>query len=141
MCYNVEMTVHLREDAGTDSLALPAPSAFPLSDLPDDARLQLRGTFPHYYVFNGACGCGSIEGPTKGPGRLVPVRFVSEYLAVFSLESIELIWWWGNDLDKPLDPPRRPVHWRDFVNLNEKSDLESGVAYVILGKPEPRRQV
>lgn len=134
MCYNVEMTVCLKEDAGTDALVLAAPSAYPL---PDDSpgRLYLRGEFPYYYVTNGSCGCGSVEGPRVGPGRLLPVRFVRDLLAVFPVGSVELLWWWGDDGDKPRDPPRRSLSWSEFVQVNDQRQLESRIAYLVHGKP------
>jgi hypothetical protein len=136
VCYNVEMTVHLRQDAGTDSLLLSSPSAFPLTD-DSGAKLYLRGDFPHYYVTNGCCGCGSIEGPRDGPGRLLPDRFISYFLAVFPVGSVELLWWWG---DKPRDPPRRPVTWPEFVHMNDGGQLESRIAYLVHGKPHQKHR-
>ncbi len=136
MCTNVELTVRLMDNAGTDVLILPMPPAFPLPE-PSDARLSLRGDFPHYFVTSGACGCGSIDGPREGPGRFLPVRFVSFFLSVFAVSSVELLWWWGDDRDKLLTPPRRRMSWSDFVQRNARGQLESQIAYLIRGKPEP----
>ena len=134
MCYNVEMTVTLKEDAGTSVLLLPKPSAFPLRDS-SEAKLHLRGDFPHYYVTNLCCGCGAIEGPPDGPGRLLPTRFVGELLRVFPVGSVKLLWWWGGQDDKPCDPPQRRVTWSEFVRLNDLLQLESRTAYFIREKP------
>jgi hypothetical protein len=90
VCYNVELTVNLKEDAGTGAPLLPEPSAFPLRD-GSGAKLRLRGDFPHDYVTNLCCGCGAIEGPLDGPGRLLPARFVSDLLAVSPVSSVELL--------------------------------------------------
>ncbi len=139
MCFNVEMMVRVRGDGGPGGLALPKPSGIPLDD-GSGAKLRLWGEFPLYYVTNGCCGCGAIDGPRDGPGRLVVVRFVEDLLAVFPVDSVELLWWRGDDSDRPGDLPRRPIDWPAFVDLNDRGELESRVLYLIQGKPERKRR-
>lgn len=139
MCTNVEMMVRVRDDAGAGGLVLPKPTGIPLDD-GSGAKFRLCGEFPLYWVTNGCCGCGAIDWPSDGPGRLVVVRFVEDLLAVFPVESVEVLWWWGDDNDRTADPPRRSIGWPEFVDLNDRGELESRVAYMIHGKPERKRK-
>jgi hypothetical protein len=75
MCYNVELTVKLNDNAGTDYLALPIQSAYRLPN--EEGTLWCAGEFPNYYITNGSCGCGAIDGPSQGPCRLMPHKFIS----------------------------------------------------------------
>ena len=133
MCYNVELTVKLNDNAGTDSLALPVQSAYHLPNA--KGTLWCAGEFPNYYLTNGSCGCGSIDGPPEGPGRLTAHQFVSYFLWIFPVRSVELLWWYGNHTEKPSVPTRRRLKWSEFVHLNDVKCLDSGVLYEIVGRP------
>jgi hypothetical protein len=135
MCHNVEWEVHEAGGPGADVLRDAMPPPF---DLPDGGgTLHCQGEFPHYYVTNGCCGCGSISGPREGAGRLEPLRFLSFFLEKESVSSVEVLWWWG---EKPEKPRQQWVHWSEFMRLNKERGVESGVAYLVHGKPtSPRR--
>ncbi len=136
MCDCIELTVKLREDAGTDFLALPVQSAYRLPN--GEGTLWCVGEFPNYSITNGCCGCGSIDGSEDGPARLVPLRFVGYFLSIFPVGSVALLWWWGDDSNKPRHPPSRRVPWSEFVQLNDERRLDNRVLYEIFGTPKER---
>ena len=133
MCIYVELTVRLSDSAATDSLALPDQSAYRLPN--KEGTLWCAGEFPNYYITNGSCGCGSIDGPREGPGRLIPRRFVSYFLSIFPVRSVELLWWDSSYTHKPSAPARCQVEWSEFMHINDELRLESGVLYEIAGRP------
>lgn len=134
MCDCIELKVRLRDDAGTDTLVLPRQSAHRLPN--GEGTLWCHGEFPDYWIGNGSCGCGSIEGREGGPARLIPLQFVGYFLTLFPVDRVELIWWNGSSDNKPIAPPICEIPWPEFVRRNDRRQFHDGVLYVISGRPE-----
>jgi hypothetical protein len=135
MCDCIELTAKLKDNVGTDSLALAVQPAYRLPHA--EGTLWCVDEFPNYFVRNsGGCGCGAIDRCEDGPARLVPLRFVGYLLSIFPVESVALLWRWGDGSNKPRDLTRRRVPWSEFVRLNDERRLDSRMLYEILGKPK-----